>query len=136
MTTAAPEIELYDSDVKKIMAIQLALQERYQGSMRSYTAFEHEARERFAEAGLLIEVNWYTYEVSGQPQEGLMPEIKITGRTPGAFVFDHDRQVHEVTHNLLRIPGEEGVIKTDPETLRRFLDDQGGGHAHGHDHSR
>jgi hypothetical protein len=104
--------------------------------MRNYQAFEREAGSRFAEAGFRIKVDWYEYSIGGVPQEGAMPEITVMGRIEAPAAFDHDRQVHEATHNLLRIPGEEGVIKTDPETLKRFLGEQQGNHGHGgHPHS-
>ena len=38
--------------------------------------------------------------------------VDITGRVLGSF-FDPDRQVHEVTSNLLELPGQEkGFIKS------------------------
>jgi hypothetical protein len=129
--------DLYDHEVKSIIEVQEALRQRYSGQMRSYVSFEQEARERLAEIGFTADISWYEFEVAGQRQEGAaLPEITITGRVERPAAFDHDQQVHEATHNLLQIPGEEGVIPTDPETLRRFLGEQDGNHSHGgHGHS-
>jgi hypothetical protein len=129
--------DLYDHEVANIIKVQERLRERYSGEMRNYTAFEDEARNRFAEIGFIVQVDWYEFSVGGQLQEGAaLPEITITSRTARPGEFDHDRQVSEATSNLLEIPGEEGVIRTDPETLRRFLGEQDGNHSHGgHGHS-
>ena len=121
--------DLYDHDVQAIMVVHMALRERYQGLRRNWDSFESEARQRFAEAGFTVDITWYEYSLAGQKQDGGMPEITVTGKIESKE-FDHDRQVHEVTSGLLGIPGEEGVIKTDKETLRRFLGDQDHGHAH------
>ena len=78
-----------------------------------------------------MDVSWYEFEADGVKQDGAMPEVTVTGRTDDRFQFDPDRQVHEAVSNVLELPGEEGWIKTDKETLRKFLDGQGG-HGHGH----
>ena len=124
-------LDLHDSEVAKILALLEALHARAKAKKHNYLAFEAEIRDKFATIGFTVDVNWYEFAVNGQPQDGAMPEVTITGRTDKDFVFDKDRQVHEVTANILDIPGGGGVIKTDPDTLTRFLDG-GGGHSHGH----
>jgi hypothetical protein len=133
VTTAAdPLADLYDHEVRAIIDVHMALRERYQERVCSIPSFENEATQRFAEAGFTIAIGWHEYSVGGVRQEGALPEITITGRVAPGFQFDQDRQVHEVTSNLLGIPGEDGVIKTDPDTLRNFLGDQDHGHDHHH----
>jgi hypothetical protein len=115
-------IDLYDHEVLRIREVQQAVEARAEGGSHDYEAFDREIKERFAKIGFVASVNWYTckdpnnIEITGM----FMPEISIDGRIgadgqlakPGEFVFDHDRQVHEVTHDLLGL-GEEGVIKTE-----------------------
>lgn len=127
-------LDLYDHEVEEILQLQLKLNDKARYGRHNYTDFEREIRERFAGIGFTVEVNWYGFSVGGQPQDGAMPEVTVTGRTETGHVFDKDRQVHEVTHNVLGLPSEDaGVIKTDPDTLKNFLEG-GGGHGHGHSH--
>jgi hypothetical protein len=71
--------------------------------------FQEEIVGRFQEIGLVVEPKvWAT------DQEGLFAfDIEIQDRCePRAF--DYDRQVHEVTNDILELlpPGERGVIKS------------------------
>jgi hypothetical protein len=125
-------LDLYDHEVEEILQLQARLSDRARYRRMNYNDFDREIREGFAGIGFTVEVNWHEFAVGGQKQEGAMPEVTVTGRTED-HVFDKDRQVHEVTHNVLGIPGEDGVIKTDPDTLRNFMEGQGG-HGHGHSH--
>jgi hypothetical protein len=126
--------DLYDHEVEEILQLQLRLNDRARHRRHNYNDFDREIREAFAEIGFTVEVNWHEFSVGGQKQEGAMPEVTVTGRTDPSFEFDKDRQVHEVTRDVLGL-GEEGVIKTDPDTLRNFLEGNGGhGHGHGHSH--
>ena len=126
-------LDLYDHEVEEILGLQLRLNDRARFRRHNYDDFDREIRESYAEIGFTVEVNWYEFEAGGQKQEGAMPEVTVTGRTDPGHVFDKDRQVHEVTSNVLGIPGEDGVIKTDPDTLKNFM--EGNGHDHGHGHS-
>lgn len=126
--------DLYDHEVKQLLEFQRMLTEKARGQQLNYPAFEREMRDKAAELGFTINVNWYRYSIDGVEQDGAMPEITVTGRTDTAFRFDPDRQVHEAVHDVLGL-GESGWIKTDPETLKRFLGDQKGhGRGHGHSH--
>lgn len=127
-------LDLYDHEVKQVIELLAELNERAGAKQRNYEEFEREIRDRFAKLGFTVDVSWYSFSVSGQPQEGAMPEVTITGRTDDKFQFDPDRQVHEAVSNVLELPGEDGWIKTDPDTLKNFMDGNGGGHAHGHHH--
>jgi hypothetical protein len=131
---ASDVLDLYDHEVEEILRLQLKLNDKARYGRHNFIDFEREIRERFAGIGFAVEVSWYGFSVGGQPQDGAMPEVTVTGRTDGKHVFDPDRQVHEVTRDVLGL-GEEGVIKTDPDTLKNFLEGNGGhGHDHGHSH--
>lgn len=132
MTAATDSIaDLYDHEVEDILRVQLALNERVRAKRHNYADFEKEIRSRFAEIGFTVDVNWYTFALGGTPQEGAMPEVTVTGRTM-KINWDPDRQVHEAVHDVLGL-GDEGWIKTDPDTLRNFKEGNGG-HGHGHHH--
>jgi hypothetical protein len=125
-------LEPYDHEVKAIIELLAELNARARAKSHNYNDFEREIRDRFAKIGFTVDVNWYTFAIGEVQQDGAMPEITVTGRTDGKFQFDKDRQVREVTDDILGT-GDEGVIKTDPDTLRNFLEGNGG-HGHGHGH--
>lgn len=124
-------LDIYDSELEKILALQAELNDKIRFRKLNYGDFEREIRERFGELGFTVNVSWYRYSVGGQEQEGAMPEVTVTGRTDGKFAFDPDRQVHEVTRDILGT-GDEGVIKTDPDTLKNFLEGQSSHGRHRH----
>ena len=106
-------IDIYDSEIDKIIACQDALQQRAKEKMRNYGDFEREIKERFEDIGFIVQVVWHNYSINGVAQAmSAMPEVTITGRCDPKFAFDPDQMVHEVTSNLLDIPGEGGVIDT------------------------
>ena len=106
-------IDIYDSEIDKILAVQHALQQRAKEKMRNYGDFEREIKERFEDIGFIVQVTWFNYAVNGVTQTlSAMPEVTITSRCDPKFVFDPDQMVHEVTSNLLDIPGDSGVIDT------------------------
>jgi hypothetical protein len=127
-----PPIELYDHDVDQIQKVWDTLRDRHQKATRNYDAVEREIVSRFAEAGFVVQVSWFRYSLDGVVQEGAaMPEVSVVGRCDPGHEFDHDRQVREVTANVLGLPGQEGVIKTDDgQAFRRFR----AGEDHGHQH--
>jgi hypothetical protein len=131
MTGPTPPIDLYDHEVDAIQRVWDTLRDRHQKATRNYDAVEREIISRFAEAGFVVQVNWYRYSLDGVVQDGAaMPEVSIVGRCE-KHEFDHDRQVREVTANILGIPGQEGVIRTDDGgVFRQFR--EGGGHDHAH----
>src|SRR5260370_14421636 len=126
--------EVHDSEVIKIDGIMEHLSRRYQGSPRNFLAFEREATDLFGKIGLRVAVSWNEFAIGGIRQEGAMPEISVTGRfTP----FDPDKQVHEVTQNILDLPGQEKgeVIKTYAGgVVRDFRAGGGTDPGHGHPH--
>lgn len=129
-------LDILDSEMKEVLGVLALLRARASAKKHNYKDFEREIKGRFAEIGFLVEVSWYEFGMEdqvGAVPGAAMPEVTITGRTERKE-FDRDRQVHEVTSNVLGLPAEDaGVIKTDPDTLKRFLGGQGG-HGHGHDH--
>jgi hypothetical protein len=126
-------IDLYDHEIIAIDGVLEKLRFK-QGHRHNYNDLEREIRERFAEIGLVVSVTWREYAIGGVKQEGAMPDITPVARTE-PHEFDHDRQVHEVTHNILDIPGQEGVIKTDESgTFRKFREEHGNNHPHSHGH--
>lgn len=110
--TPYPPIELYDHEVDQISKIWGELRQKHQKSYRNYGQVENEIKGRFADAGFAVAVNWFSYTIDGKQGEGASPEVTIIGRLD-KHQFDHDRQVREVTSNILDLPGQEGVIKTD-----------------------
>jgi len=134
-------LDLYDHEVIDILKVQEALRERAASGRLNYNAFEREIRDRFARIGFMVDVNWYRFgheRPDGTVEEAdgaAMPEITVTGRADAVFAFDPDRQVHEATRNILDLPGQTGVIKTDPGTVRDLLKSQKR-HGHGHGHHR
>jgi hypothetical protein len=128
----ADVLDLYDHEVKAIIGLLAELNERAKAKQHNYNDFEREVRDRFAALGFTVDVSWYEFEAGGQKQDGAMPEVTVTGRTDGKFQFDPDRQVREVTSDILGL-GDGGVIKTDKAAVGRLLDGQGG---HGHERPR
>jgi hypothetical protein len=127
-------LDVYDHEMDQLMQVQQRLTDRARHRRHNFLDFQREIEEAFAEVGFTVHVNWHKFAIDGQEQDGAMPEVTITGRTDPSHVFDKDRQVYEVTHDILGL-GDEGVIKADPETVRNFMEGNGGGHDHGHGHS-
>lgn len=125
-------LDVFDHEVDELMRIQQRLTDKARYHRVNYNDFDREIREAFAEAGFTVHVNWHKFSIDGQEQDGAMPEVTVTGRTDPSFVFDKDRQVHEVTHDILGL-GDGGVLKTDHETIRNFMEGNAG-HGHGHSH--
>ena len=136
MTVPRPPIDLLDSEVDRIQKVWDQLRDRHQKSFKNYDAVEREIVGRFADAGFVVHVSWFKYSLDGVPQEGAaLPEVTVVGRCDPKHEFDHDKQVHQVTSNILGLPGQEGVIKTDQGSVfRDFRAGHGGGHDR-NDHS-
>jgi hypothetical protein len=101
-------VELYDSDIAKIAAGPVHYAQQRSGQSLEIDRFVRDLQEQFFECGFGVQVQVWTTE-----QEGVyafMVEIqKRLGPT-----WDPDQMVHEVTHNLLDLPGEqEGFLDTN-----------------------
>jgi hypothetical protein len=130
MTTAYPDIA--DSEILGIERVLTALRQRAEDKNLNFTAFEREIRERFEDIGFVVTVSWFEFGRPGQAgavPNAAMPEITIVDRCERK-PFDHDRQVHEVTNNILGLPGQGGVIKTNTPGMGRLIN----GHKHGKGH--
>lgn len=97
-------IEIHDSEVARIGEVLAVLKEKQEKGGVYLEGFSREAVDRFAAVGFKVEVKWFSTNVEGV----YIPEIEIQERLEGTF--DYDRQVHEVTNDLLGL-GEGGVIK-------------------------
>ncbi len=132
MATPNQPIELLDSEVDRIQAVWDLLRKKHQKSYRNYADVEDEIKGRFADIGFVVVVNWFKYTIDGKPGEGASPEVTIVGRCDPKHQFDHDQQVREVTSNILGLPDQEGVIRTDDgQAFKKFRE---GGGDHGHHH--
>jgi hypothetical protein len=107
-----------DSELLRCEEVIKKLNERQGRGGTNLEKFRQEIVERFAGIGLGVAVRVYTTN-----EEGLYAfDIDIDRRLAGQF--DPDRQVHEVTNDLLNL-GEGGVIKSGGLHLVQ------GGHGHG-----
>lgn len=101
-------IDLYDSEILAAEKVLEALNEK-RAKVVNLQGFQEEIVGRFEEIGLKVEPKvWAT------DQDGLFAfDIEIQGRCE-PHAFDYDRQVHEVTSDILDLlPGQDkGVIKS------------------------
>jgi hypothetical protein len=126
-TAAYPDIA--DSEILGIERVLATLNREAADKSHNFEAFEREIRERFQDIGFVVTVSWYEFGRQGQVgavPNAAMPEITIVDRCERK-PFDHDRQVHEVTNNILGLPGQEGVIRTSTPGMKRLVE----GHKHG-----
>jgi hypothetical protein len=101
-------IMLNDSDIIKLEKGPVAWANARVGSRRDVDQFTKDLAEQINKCGFTCEVK--VFDTNQEETYGF--EIEINGRTAGS-VFDPDKQVHEVTHNLLELPGEqEGFVKS------------------------
>ncbi len=110
--------DILDSEIAEIGEL-LDFFSKRAGQRRDYDAFQREIEDRFHKIGFAVDVSWAEFALDGVRIEGaLSPLIEVCGRVDRAD-FDHDRKVHEITHNLLDLKdGQEGVLKADMETVR------------------
>lgn len=106
-------LDLYDSDILAIEKGPLAWMKAKQASAMPLEEFRRTAIAKFAEIGLDADVLTYTTTERGT----FAFDVEIRGRL-AKHEFDYDRQVHEVTHNILELSDQDGgVIKSDPAAL-------------------
>lgn len=120
-------VDVHDSEIDAIQRILETMRQKAAHRV-NYDAWQRETIERFAEIGFTVDVRWYETNLDGV----LQPEINITGRTNPGFVFDRDRQVHEVTNDYLGL-GEGGTIKVDKGMMKSLEEGSFGGEQ-GHQH--
>lgn len=106
-------IDLYDHEVPLIEGVLAELNKHVgkvvEGVAEHALKVKGEIEDRFAEIGLRVSVLMIPEAVDPRI---ISPSITISGRIDN-HEFDHDRQVHEVTNDILGIaPDGGGVIKT------------------------
>ena len=121
-------MDVHDSEINMIHEI-LNILRRRSASVRNYDDFQREIIERFGQIGFVVDVRWYETDQPGV----LMPEINISNRTEKGFHFDRDKQVHEVTNDILGL-GEKGTIKVDKEMMKSLEDGSYKSDQSGHKH--
>lgn len=107
--------DILDSEILQLEAIFADMQERYGAKSFNVEEFEREAKERVhSQLGLAIDISWKkVVNAFGIVIEGVAsPRIEIVGRVDKK-VFDHDKKVFEVTHDIAGLGGPTGVIKSD-----------------------
>jgi hypothetical protein len=108
-------VDLHDSDILAIEPVINRINMKHAFTIGDFDRFKEEVINRFGEIGFDVDVIWdQVYEF--QATEVREPTIQIRARIDGRE-FDPDRQVHEVTHDILGIdePGkitEKGTLKS------------------------
>jgi hypothetical protein len=97
--------QLYDSEIEAALGVLATLRGR-SASRCDLEAFNREIHQRFEEIGLVVQVKWFETNV----EDTYASDIDIVGRTE-EHVFDHDKMVHQVVHDILQT-GDSGVIKS------------------------
>lgn len=116
-------VNLYDSEIEEIRTGPLAWMRSQSGKRMDLENFRKTAVEKFADIGFRTNVKCF----ETNENETYIFEAEIQERL-GRREFDYDRQIHEVTNNLLELPGQEkGFIKTSDgmEAVKNK-------HGHGH----
>jgi hypothetical protein len=116
--------EIHDTEIIEAEKIIKMMQDKAHARV-NYQAWNDEMTERMAAIGFLVDIKWWHTNVDGTKS----PVIEIIGRTGRQVEFDHDRQRHEVVHDVLDF-GEGGIISTKDGSAQQALADK----AHGHDH--
>jgi hypothetical protein len=123
---ASRAIELYDSDILVVEKVLHIIQERARESSRDYDAFDREIKERFFDAGYIVDVKWYSTNVDGV----YAPDIEIVGRTEKQGEFDHEKMAHEVTSDILEL-GQKGKIKVTGDMMKQVRETEQAHKKHG-----
>lgn len=120
--------ELYDSDILAIETGPLLYAQQRSGHRLNIDRFCKDLTEQFAAIGLGVDVKVYT-----TAQEGTWAfEVEIQRRLEKQE-FDYDRMVHEVTNNILEMPGQDkGFINTAEAMNELLRKERSGELKHGH----
>lgn len=107
--------QFLDSERIEINKVFATLRENI-GNHRELSSFQREARERFAEIGFVVRVDFFESEHEDhlRPEDRTQyPEITFLGRCDPVKVgeFDHERMGHEVRSNILGKKGQDSVQK-------------------------
>lgn len=120
-------VELYDSDLLAIERGPLAYMQSRQFSRMNLEEFRVATKEKFEDIGFRVNVKCYDTDVSDTYAFDVEILEKLEKRA-----FDFDRQVHEVTRNILELPDQEGgFIKTDASMMQMLKNErEHGKHKH------
>lgn len=107
-----PAFEPYDSEIIRIGEVMDRLNVMRQSPMNPED-FYQAGVDMFHKAGIVADIVFYeAADERGQLVPGVwVPEVVLKGRVDEKHEFDWDRQVHEVTNDILGL-GEGGVIST------------------------
>lgn len=109
-------VELYDSDLIAIERGPLEWMKAKQMTRVDLEGFRRAVVDQFGSIGFRVEVK--VFETDQADVYAFDVEIR---EKLGRKEFDYDRMVHEVTHNILELPDQDGgVIKAD-EALARMV---------------
>jgi len=119
-------IELYDSDILVVEKVLNIIKERGQDKRRDYDAFDREIKERFYDAGYIVDVKWYSTNLA----EVYSPDIEIVGRTEKQGEFDHEKMAHQVTEDILEL-GTKGKISVTSDMMKQVKETEAAHKKHG-----
>jgi hypothetical protein len=110
--------DLYPTERNAVISITAALTREM--SFRSFhshdamkQAFETQAKNRFAEIGLIVSVQWDP-DVSDDPEDNnlyWLPRVIVEDRTDKIDEIDHDRMRHEIVTG--EADGQPGYMRPD-----------------------
>jgi len=124
--TTSRAIELYDSDILVIEKVYKTLQDRSAHNRRDYDAFDREIKERFHDAGFIVDVKWFHTNIEGVK----MPEVDFIGRVDPESEFDHDKMQHEVVEDILDL-GTKGKIAVTADMMKQVRETEEAHKKHG-----
>src|SRR3954468_11267454 len=102
-------LNLYESEIAALGDLMERIQHRRDSvGITDRGGFDSWVKDEFHKLGFEVSVLWYHTDMRDLPAV----DIEITGRVDKNFEFDHDRQVHEITHDLLGL-GEGGFLDGD-----------------------
>lgn len=118
-------IDINDSELLRLEKV-VNWAKSQQKTRRDIDQFTRDIREKINAVGFECEV-----KVMETNEEGVYGfDIELNGRVGGSS-FDPDRQVHEVTRNLLELPGEQTGFIPSKEHLDKLVNrERAKGHRH------
>jgi hypothetical protein len=119
-------IELYDSDILVVEKVLNIIKERAEQRSHDYDAFDREIKERFYDAGYIVDVKWW----STDQKDLYAPDIEIIGRVDKQGEFDHDKMGHEVVNDILEL-GTKGKIAVTSEMMKQVKETEDAHKKHG-----
>jgi hypothetical protein len=116
-------LNILDSEVAQLGEVVAWAQRERDKGRTSLEAFRRAVVDKFAEVGFRANVKCYD-----TTEKGVYAfDFEILGRVERTE-FDFDRMTHEVRSNLLHLPGDHSVIKTDPAMFRSPVKQKKCGH--------